>query len=158
MAGADRRRMTAEGRRSLDRALAPLNDIQRPSRPQRGWVKAIRNALGMTAGQLAAKVGVTQPTIQRLETSEAAGTIQLKTLKRLAEALDCELVYALVPRVPLQQAYEARAREVALQELGAIRHTMALEDQRVTDEDTEDLLRRYIDHELDPRELWAPAR
>lgn len=135
-----------------------MRGLQRLRRPQRGWVRAIRNALGMTAEQLAVRVGVTQPTIQRLETSEALDTIQLKTLKRLAEALDCELVYALVPRVPLQQTYETRAREVAHRELGSVRHTMALEDQGVTDEDGEDLVRRYIDHELDPRELWEPTR
>ena len=100
-------------------------------------------------------MGVTQPTVQKLERSEQEDTIQLGSLRRLAEALDCELVYAFVPRKPLAQTYETAARAVARQELGAISHSMALEDQAVDDADEDDRLRRFIEEELDPREVWA---
>jgi predicted DNA-binding mobile mystery protein A len=124
------------------------------SRPPRGWTRAIRDAFGMTAGQLGARMGVSQPTIQKLERSEQEGTIQVSSLRRLAEALDCELVYVFVPRQPLEKRYEAAARAVADRRLAAINHTMALENQ-AADGDAGDHLRQFILDELDPREVWA---
>ena len=150
----DRRKSAAEARRSLDRVLAPYRALTH-RRPPRGWARAIRDAFGMTAGQLGARMGVTQPTVQKLERSEQEDTIQLGSLRRLAEALDCELVYAFVPREPLEQTYGTAARAVARKELAAISHSMALEDQAVDDAEEDDRLRRFIEDELDPREVWA---
>ena len=150
----NRRQAAAEARRSLDRVLAPFRKVHRRA-PPRGWVRALRDALGMTAEQLGERMGITQPSVQRLEQSEAEGAIQLKTLRRAAEALDCELVYALVPRKTLRETYEAAARAVARRELGRVNHSMALEDQAVEDEEEDERLRRFIAEELDPREIWA---
>ena len=77
------------------------------------------------------------------------------SLRRLAEALDCELVYVFVPRQPLERTYETAARAVARRELGAISHSMALEDQALDDADEDDRLRRFIEDKLDPRKIWA---
>jgi predicted DNA-binding mobile mystery protein A len=150
----DRRKSSAEARRSLDRLLAPYRALN-SARPARGWIRAIRDALGMTAQQLGGRLGVSQPTVHKLERSEQEGTIQLSSLRRVAEALNCELVYTFVPREPLARTYETAARKVARQELAAISHSMALEDQSVTDADEDDRLRRFIENELDPREVWA---
>ena len=150
----DRRQSAAEARRSLDRTLEPLLKLPR-RRPQRGWVRAIRDSLGMTAEQLGDRIGVTQSTIQRLETSEAADTIQLNSLRRLAEGLGCELVYVLAPRETLSATYNAAARDVARRELARVSHSMALEDQAVDDAGDEERLRQFIAEELDPREVWA---
>jgi len=150
----NRRQAAAEARRSLDRVLAPFRKVHRRA-PPRGWVRALRDALGMTAEQLGERMGITQPSVQRLEQSEAEGTVQLKTLRRAAEALDCELVYALVPRKTLRETYDAAARAVARRELGRVSHSMALEDQAVEDEEEDERLRRFIAEELDPREIWA---
>lgn len=150
----NRRQAAALGRRSLDRVLAPYRKAA-TRRPPKGWIRAIRDALGMTAEQLADRMHITQPSVQRLEISEAEDTIQLKSLKRAAEALGCELVYALVPRQTLGETYDLAARKVALRELGRISHSMALEDQAVDDEDDDERLRRFIAEELDPRDIWA---
>jgi len=153
----NRREASAEARRSLDRALAPFR--QAPKRPPpRGWIRALRDALGMTADQLGARMGISQPSVHRLELSEAAGTIQLRSLRKAAAALECELVYALAPRRGLRDTYDTAALAVARRELGLIGHTMALEDQAVGDEEDEERLRRFIDEELDPRELWGRRR
>ena len=153
----DRRQAKAEARRSLDRALAPFR--QAPKRPPaRGWIRALRDALGMTAEQLGERMGISQPSVQRLELSEAQGTIQLSSLRKAAAALDCEVIYALVPRGSLQETYDAAAQAMARRELGLIGHSMALEDQAVADEEDEERLRRYIAEELDPRELWVRRR
>jgi predicted DNA-binding mobile mystery protein A len=113
----------------------------------------------MTAEQQGGRLGVTQSTVQKLERSEQKATIQVNSLRRVAEALNCELVYALVPRETLAQTYDVAAWAVARRELGAISHSMALEDQAVRDADEGDRLRRFIEDELDPREVWGrPSR
>ncbi len=150
----NRRQAAAEARRALDRTLAAYRKLPR-SAPSRGWIRALRDALGMTAEQLGDRMGITQPSVQRLELSEAEGTIQLSSLRRAAEALDCEVVYALVPRRTLRETYDAAARAVARRELSRVGHSMALEDQAVGDDEDEERLRRFIAEELDPRELWG---
>ena len=78
----NRRQASALARRSLDRVLTPYRKAA-TRRPPKGWIRAIRDALGMTAEQLADRMRITQPSVQRLEMSEAEDTIQLKTLKRI---------------------------------------------------------------------------
>ena len=143
-------------RRALDQRLASLPDRQRLRPPPRGWVRAIRDAIGMSGVQLAGRLGVRPQSVDALEKSEAAGTIRLDTLRRAAEAMDCTLVYALVPNTSLEAAVAARARAVALRDLAGIDHTMRLEDQ-LPSEDIEDRIRAHIDEILDDRDLWGPA-
>ena len=71
----NRRQSAAEGRRSLDRVLTPYRKAA-ARRPPKGWIRAIRDALGMTAEQLGERLQITQPSVQRLEQSEADDTIQ----------------------------------------------------------------------------------
>lgn len=118
---------------ALDVRLAPIRKIgDAADRPEGGWVKAIRTSLGMTTGQFARRLGVSQPRIPALEKAEANGTVTLKTLRQAAEALDCTLVYALVPRTPLQEAVDLRARAMAERQFARTNHTMRLENQAVS--------------------------
>jgi predicted DNA-binding mobile mystery protein A len=134
-------RITA--RRQLDKRLQSLDDSAAAlARPPRGWVKAIREALGMTAEQLGSRLGVSQVRALALEKAEASGSVTLASLERAAHALDCQLVYALVPRRPLEELVEERASQLALQQLKATRHTMALEAQSVDAADEEAQLER----------------
>jgi predicted DNA-binding mobile mystery protein A len=77
-------------------------------------------------------VGVTQAAVVDAERSEAKGDITLTTLRRYASAMNCELVYALVPNRPLQEILEARAEQVARDQVLRARHSMALEDPQIT--------------------------
>lgn len=117
-------------RKSIDNRLILLRNIEF-SRPPRGWLKAIRDALGMTAEQLASRIGVTRPRVYEMEKSEVSGSITLDSLERAARALDCQLVYALVPRKPLQELVIERANHLAKKRLAYAAHSMALEDQSV---------------------------
>src|SRR4051812_24912152 len=101
-------------RERLDERLAPLKPADRFRAPPKGWVRAIRDALGMTGVQFARRLRVRPPSVASLEVSEASGAIQLNTLRRAAEALDCTLVYALVPNDSLEGAIRTRARKIAL--------------------------------------------
>ena len=80
-----------------------LRPLGRELPPVGGWVKAIRTALGMSGRELGERMGVSQSTITDLEASEHRGTIQLDSLRRAADALDCELVYSIIPKTPLAQ-------------------------------------------------------
>lgn len=83
----------------------------------------------MTGTQLAARLGVRQPTVADLEKSEAAGTLTLERLRRAAEALDCRLVYALVPQTSLDETVSRQAEQAARRLVAPATHHMALEDQ-----------------------------
>jgi predicted DNA-binding mobile mystery protein A len=121
--------------RHLDQRLSLLRPLSSTTRPPKGWVRAIRDALGMTTAQLARRIGVTQSRIPILERAEANGTITLKSLERAAEALGCRVVYALVPDNSLAQTLQRRAEQVADRQLNAVGQTMKLEDQAVDDAD-----------------------
>lgn len=99
-------------------------------KPMRGWLKLIREALGRTERQQAARLGITASTLHKSEQAEADERITLKQLRRLADGLDCELVYALVPRRPLTQIVEDQARLLAAQEVEGVAHSMGLEGRR----------------------------
>lgn len=149
-----KRDLGAVARRHLDKRLNKEAPIGSLSKPPLGWIKAIRSSLGMSTYQLAARLGVSQATVTGLEGSEAKGKIQLATLERVAEALNCRLTYALVPNEPLETMVTQRKRAVAERLLNSIGHTMRLEDQAVTDFD---VLQREIDAIVDdikPSEVW----
>jgi len=129
MIRADLRR---RARSKLDQRFAELGAPERLKSPPRGWIKAIREALGMTTKQLAARLRVKQPSVVALEQSEMRGTIEIATLKRVAEALDCTLVYALIPNQPLENTVRERARAFLRRRREPIEHSMLLENQVVT--------------------------
>src|SRR5674476_229027 len=134
--------MRSAARRQLDKRLMPVRGLPDGAlaRPAAGWVRALRDALGMTAQDLAARMGVSRVAVNKLEASEQAGTVQLDTLARAADALGCDLVYALVPRVPLEEQVRRQAEVVARAELGPVATTMALEAQGLDGEQTAMLL------------------
>ena len=111
----------------------------------------------MTTKQLGERIGVTQSRAFDIETAEVSGKITLDSLERAAHALDCRLVYALVPREPLESIAEERALKLARKKLRATSHSMALEDQRVDEVDEErqikDLAKRLL--EKSGSALWA---
>jgi predicted DNA-binding mobile mystery protein A len=139
----------------IDKALTPWRSLVR-SRPSGGWLRAIRQAVGMTTRQLAKSVGVSQAAVSETERAEARGDITLATLQRYATALDCDVVYALVPRRPLKEIVNERADRIARDQVSRVRHTMALEDQSTSKEHLEreiaDLRQRLLQGKLS--RLW----
>ena len=119
-------------REQLDQTLKRFKVLQAMDMPQRGWLRAIRDALGMNGRQFALRMGVSPARVSKLESDEIAGAVTLKTMRKAAEALDCTLVYALVPRVSLEDTVKKRITLYAQQRLARISHTMALEDQELS--------------------------
>lgn len=108
----------------------------------------------MSGVQLATRLHVRPQTVEALERSEAAGSIQLKTLRRAAEALDCTLVYALVPNSSLEESVRQRARKFAIRDLQRVAHTMKLEAQDTGDADMEARIEAHVRNSIRERDLW----
>jgi predicted DNA-binding mobile mystery protein A len=145
--------LIASSRKHLDARFNQIGPVERYAVPVHGWIKAIREALGMTTAQLAKRMCVKQPSLTALEQSEAKGTIELATLRRVAQALDCTLVYALVPNQPLEATFRSRAREFARRRRVPVEHSMLLEDQKVNAKDDDALLDEIV-RETNPRLFW----
>ena len=133
--------------KQLDRALEPFRAARQVSRPSKGWIRSIREALGVSSGELARRLGTSRQLPLQLEKGEAEDRITLKSLRAVANALDCELIYALVPRAgSMQELLESRARAEAKDRVLGVEHSMALEDQAVgkIDEAVEAEARRLV--------------
>lgn len=144
-------------RKRLEERLRPFRQLGPP--PAGGWLRAIRDALGLRQAQLAERMAVKPPSIVDLERNEAEERVTLATLRRAAEALDCTLVYAIVPRRPLEDTVSDAARSAAARELKGAFHTMSLENQAPRKADQremlEDLAREIA--EAGGRRLWDAA-
>lgn len=149
----DKARRASDARKQLDERFSQLRPNTRYAPPVRGWIKAIREALGMTTEQLAKRLKVKQPSVAALEQSEAKGTIELATLRRVAEALDCTLVYALIPNKPLETIVRDRARAFARRRRAPVEHSMLLEDQKVEGKNADALLDDIM-RDTNPRLFW----
>jgi predicted DNA-binding mobile mystery protein A len=140
----------------LDKRLLALRPLAETVRPSRGWIRAIRETLGMTTRQMGDRFGVSQPRIIKLEKGEVDGSITLDSLERAARALGCRLVYALVPEKPLGDTLRERALLIADRQLASVEQTMRLEDQGVPGKDRQNEARQRLVEELlrRPARLW----
>jgi predicted DNA-binding mobile mystery protein A len=144
-------------RLQLTDALGEFSSSRLSSPPGGGWVRAIRGALGMTQAQLAARLGITRQSLQDLERAEANRRITLNSLDRLAKAMDCRLVYALVPeKGSLEDMRARRAQVVADELLKSTEHSMKLEGQGVPARESKRQRKLLVDSLLrgSPRKLW----
>lgn len=110
----------------------------------------------MSAEDLALRMRLTKARVLAIERSEATGTLKLDTLQRAADALDCSLVYLLIPNRPLETMVKEQAMRVAGEHISAVEHTMQLEDQGVGEETSRQQLQELADDlsRRSPRSLW----
>ena len=146
----------ATARRQLDKRLSSQQNRELFVRPPRGWLKAIREALGMTTTQLGQRLGVSQSRVVAIEQAETKGSITLNSLEKAAQALDCHLVYTLVPGQPLEEMVKNRASLQARKRLKSASHSMALEAQGVEAADEKEQLKRLVQQliEKSASKLW----
>lgn len=147
--------MKALARKHLERRLAPLREVDL-TRPQRGWLRAMREATGMTTRQLARRMGRAQSVIVDAEKSEERDSITLASLRQAAEAMNCVLVYAIVPKEPIDDLLRARAAQVAELQFARANHTMVLENQTLSRADQHAELERLMEELLQgpTTKLW----
>ena len=142
--------------RQLNRKLERFGQLRSMPPPRKGWISEIRRALGMSASQLATRLNVTGPAVSQYEKGEVNRTITLETLEKVAAALGCEFVYALVPKVSLGDLLQRRARRLATEMIERTSHSMHLEQQDVSENESkkqiEDLTQQLLADR--PRTLW----
>jgi predicted DNA-binding mobile mystery protein A len=142
----------------IDRKLPALRSSSQTlarALPASGWIRALRESLGITAAAFGRRLKIAQQNVVKLEGSERAGTITLASLQRAAAALDADFVYAIVPRKGLRQTLSARARELARQRIAPVAHSMRLEAQGLSRQELQDQVEELArELERRPRELW----
>ncbi len=143
-------------RRILDNRFKAMPPVSAFRAPQDGWIKSIRESLGMSATDLGNRLGIARQSILALEKSESEGRIQIDSLKKAAEAMDCTLVYALVPNSSLEDFVQRQIRKIAAENLKKVSHSMELEDQKVGFNESlyDDFLKEIEDSSL----IWRSAQ
>lgn len=119
--------------RALDKKTSGLKSADNIVSRGSGWINTVREAIGMTASQLAARLGVTQPRITKMEANEEK--LKLSTMKKTAEAMNCEFVYYFKPKTTFQNLVEEQAEKKAEEILKTVNLNMALENQAISAED-----------------------
>jgi predicted DNA-binding mobile mystery protein A len=142
-------------RRQIDRLIEQFRGVKRQA-----WVREVRDALGMTAEDLAGRMGVIRQRVNRLEKDEVSGKLSIESLARAAEALNCELVYVLVPKEGLERDVRNQALKLAKQIVGSVDQSMSLEDQRTSKrarmDAVESLASELVENE--DRRIWRLVR
>lgn len=142
-------------REQLDDTLKRFSNMVLINRPMRGWIRAIRDALGMNMRQFANRLGVSKSRIPRIEQDEITGGLTLKTMNRVADKLDCVFVYGFVPRTTLEDTVKKQAAVVAKKRMSRLMHTMDLEAQGLSSANANKALNNMIDEIIDSRSmLW----
>jgi predicted DNA-binding mobile mystery protein A len=101
---------------------------QAASRPARGWLRAVREAIGLTQGEVASRLGVKRQSLAQFENAEEHGSISIASMRRAAEAMDCEFVCYVVPRASVARSFVqlAHLHDPAAGHLKATEHSMSL--------------------------------
>lgn len=141
----------------LDKKIASYASLQQVAIPPTGWIKAIRNALGMSMRQIGKKLSITKQSVLEIEKRETDGSITLKLLKEVAGAMDMQLVYGFVPNDgSLNALIDRKAKDLAKQIVMRTSNTMKLEDQENSAQRLENAIRERanaIKNEM-PKILW----
>lgn len=143
-------------REQVDLKLKKLSPLLSPDLPDRGWIKLIREALGMSTNALAKKVGIDQSRISRLENAEIDGDLRLSSFKKVAEALDMKFVYGFLPKSSLEDIVYTQAKKIALERMNKVSHTMRLEAQELSSDEEKKVLNDLIQKILieQPKDFW----
>ena len=146
----------ALARKQLDKSLGRYRSLSLLAKPPKGLIRAIRDVMGMSARQLAERLGVRQQRVAMMEKEEMTGALTIKSLQRVAEALDCVLVWSFVPKTSLEQTVRKQAEKVARQRWMRAHQTMALENQSLGSRENREVLRELIDQLTEERSsrLW----
>ncbi len=143
-------------REQIDQKIISLKQFASLGMPQQGWIKTIREALGLSASQLGKKVGIDQSRISRLENSEKSGDLKLSSLQKIAKGLNMKFVYGFVPEDTLEAMVREQAKRIALKRLETLDPTMRLEKQALSNEEQKKALEDMIEKILidNPKDFW----
>ena len=118
------------------------------------WIKYMRKALNMSGKQLAKRVNISISTVYQTERKEKDGAITISNLRKMAEAMDCHLVYAMVPKKPLEDIVTLQAKKMAVSIVTETSLNMELEDQGLSKNQREDHYQELVEELKYSKQLW----
>jgi predicted DNA-binding mobile mystery protein A len=141
----------------LNEKMLQLAGMKHVIIPPIGWIKAIRNGIGMSMEQLGKKLSITKQGVMDIEKREKEGAITIKSMQEIAKAIDMQFVYGFVPDDgSLDQMIEMRALEMATKIVQRTSNTMKLEDQENSKERIEKAIKERAAEIINktPKILW----
>lgn len=135
----------AVAREQIMARISKVMNVKVPKSPKQGWIRTIREALGMSGTQLGERLQLTRNQISILERKEAAGTITLNQLQELAEGINADVVYAVVPKKSIEETIEDRATEIANSRLKMSHQNMFLEAQQLSEEKQQEAIQMLVE-------------
>lgn len=137
--------------RALDKKTAKLQSIRNIIPSDKSWIGIIRESIGMTALQLAKRLGVSQPRISVMEKNEK--NMKISTMEKIAGAIDCDFVYYFKPKTSFQNLVENQARKKAEEVIKTVNLNMALEAQNITEKEAiDDMVNDFINNNT--KQIW----
>lgn len=143
-------------RKQLDQKLNGFKPMLNITVPKGGWIKSIRQALGMTTTVLAKRINVDQSRISRIESAEESLEVKLSTLQKVADGLGVKFVYGFVTENDLESLIREQSYKVAKERLRRIDHSMKLEMQGVSKKQFDETLDELTDQIMaeESKTLW----
>lgn len=137
--------------KALDKKLSPLKQLVPVIPRSQSWIRTLREALGMTAQQLAKRIGISQSRIAYMEQNEK--NLKISTLEKVAQSMNCTFVPLFIPNESLEINVRSQAQKKAAEILASVNQNMALENQLSSSEDilsdmTDDLIKNNI------KQIW----
>ena len=119
--------------KQIDTKITEFKVISNAKYLESTWIKSIRKALNMTLEQLGNKLGVSKQSVLQYEKSEGLGTISIKNLREIGNAMDMQLVYGFIPKDgSLEKMVERKATDLARSIVMRTHQNMKLESQENT--------------------------
>ncbi len=142
-------------RTQLDRSFMQLKTLNLKT-PKKGWIKEVRESLGMSMKDLADRLGTIKQRIERIEKDEVASKVSLETMKKTAEAMNCDFIYFVVPKNSLEETLKDQGLKAAQKILKQVGKTMALEAQTTSTLSQKKLVENLAQEMLlnEDRKIW----
>lgn len=137
----------------INRRLEALRSVKDKALVRNGWINYMRTALGLTLSELGNLVSLSTASVAQAERREVEGQVSLSTLKKMAHAMDCELIYAFVPKKDIKTMVHDQAFEKARKTLGIADLHMKLENQKV-EGDEEERIGRLAKKFMEKGDIW----
>ena len=139
--------------KQIERRLGELRGLAKAADIRTGWIGYMRRAMCMTLGTLAGAAKLSQATVQQIEKREIFGKVTLATMRKIAASMDCEFIYAIVPKRELQDLLKSKAAMKAARIVREADVHMTLEDQKVS-EDIKARIERVAEDLLAKGDIW----
>jgi predicted DNA-binding mobile mystery protein A len=120
--------------KQIEKRLKNLRTAAKDAAVRTGWIRYMRQAMCMTLGTLSKAAGLAQATVQQIEKREVSGKVTIETMRKIAAAMNCDFVYAIVPKQELSEFLKKKATLKATRIVRDADVHMTLEDQQVTEQ------------------------